>query len=117
MVTKDQVKRGLSRYVDTEITAKLPVGTVKKVLVGTAISLFMGNIEKNIEHLSAHPLVKTLGIIDEHGHYDVDRLAEEIKRNMSDEGMKFDIDVLGMHVGEMTFRRSDVDTLRNYIAS
>ena len=117
MVTKDQVKRGLSRYVDTEITAKLPIGTVKKVLVGTAISLFMGNIEKNIESLSEHPFVKTLGIIDENGHYDIDRLAQEVKRNMSDEGMRFDLNILGMHVGEMTFRRSDVDSLHAYIAS
>ena len=117
MVTKDQVKRGLSRYVDTEITAKLPIGTVKKVLVGTAISLFMGNIEKNIERLSEHPLVKTLGIIDENGHYDIDRLAQEVKRNMSDEGMRFDLNILGMHIGEMTFHRSDIDTLHAYIAS
>lgn len=117
MVTKDQIKRGLSRYVDAEIVPRLPGGSVKKVIIGTALSLFMGNIEKNIDHLSDHPLIKTLGLIDESGRYDIDRLAEEVKRNMSDEGMKFCIDVLGMHVGDMTFHRSDVDSLRNHINS
>ena len=115
MVNLDQIKRGLSRYIDSEIIPKLQVGSVKKVIVGTAAALMLQNLDKSLKSLSGHPLVGALGIVDESGLIDADKLIEAAKKNIDDCGFTVKLDVLGMHLGEMTFKRSDLDQLRSYI--
>ena len=117
MVTHEQIKRGLARYMDSEFIPKLPVGSVKKVVIGTASALMLQNLDKSIKALSEHPLVGVLGIVDEHGNIDVDRLAEEVKIQMGSDGMKFDLKILGLSLGAPHFDCSDVDKLRAYINS
>lgn len=115
MVNHDQIKRGLSRYIDSEIIPKLQVGSVKKVIVGTAAALMLQNLDKSIKSLSEHPLVGALGIVDESGLIDADKLIEAAKKNVDECGFKISLDILGMHLGDMTFKRSDLDQLRSYI--
>jgi hypothetical protein len=115
MVTIEQVKRGLANFVDREIMPHVPMGTLKKTLVGTVIGLFLSNLDKAIANNGG--LISMLGITDEEGRIDIDKLADAVRENMSDEGIRVDLDIMGIHLGDMTLRRSDIDVLRNHVVN
>ena len=117
MVNIDQVKRGLANFVDSEILNKIPGGSLKKTLIGTAVGLYLSNFEKLIAGISGNALIAGLGVIDEHGNIDIDRLAEEMKKNIPSEGIRIDLDIMGLHLGDMTLHASDVETLRMHIVN
>jgi hypothetical protein len=115
MVTKEQVARGLARFADVEILSKMSGNTFKRVAAGTVISLYIKNMENIISKLVKNPFVSALGIIDENENINIDYLSDELKRNMPQEGIRVDIDVLGMHIADMTLNSYDIDTLKQYI--
>ena len=112
MVTISQVKRGLLNYADIEILSKMPSG-FKKIAVGAALSLYVGSLD----NIMGHPIIKTLGIIDQDGYVNVDALADSIKSNIPEVGAKIDIDVVGIHLGDMILRRDDIDMIKSAIMS
>ena len=117
MVTIGQIKKGLASFVDAEILTKIPAGTLKRTLIGAGAGLYLANLEKTLSGASQSALVAGLGVADEHGNVDIDRLAEELRRNMPPEGVKINLDVMGVHLGDMTLHQSDIDTLRHHITS
>ena len=117
MVNVGQIKRGLANFVDAEILPKIPAGTLKRTLIGAGIGLYLSNLEKALSGASRSGYVAALGIIDEAGNVDIDRLADEIKRNMPPEGMRIDLDIMGFHLGDMTLHQSDIENLRVHIVN
>ena len=117
MVNVSQVKRGLANFVDAEILPKIPVGSLKRTLIGAGMGLYISNIEKAIAGASSSPYIAALGIVDESGNIDIDKLAEEIKKNMTPEGIRINLDVMGFHLGDMTLNKSDVEVLRVHIVN
>lgn len=106
-----QVQKGIAAYMDNEVMPLIDDTSWKKVMVGTAISLGIKRADAYLPLLQANPIVKTLDLVDEEGGIDVDALAPEIKNNISKNGMKVELPVLGT----MTFRAEDVDKLLQYI--
>ena len=117
MVNVGQIKRGLANFVDAEILTKIPTGTLKRTLIGAGVGLYLANLEKTLSGASQSALVAGLGVVDEHGNVDIDRLAEELRRNMPPEGIKIDLDVMGFHLGDMTLHQSDIENLRVHIVN
>ena len=117
MVNTNQIKRGLANFADAEIVSKIPGGTMKKTLVGTAIGLYIGNMDKILSNGLKNPFVSALGVIDEAGNVDIDTLADALKKNISDGGVRVDLDFMGFHLGDMTLHRQDIDVLRTHILS
>lgn len=117
MVNIGQIKRGLASFVDAEILPAIPAGTLKRTLIGAGVGLYLANLEKTLSGLSDNALVAALGIIDEAGNVDIDKLAEELKRNMAPEGLKINLDVMGFHLGDMTLHQSDIESLRVHIVN
>ena len=117
MVNVGQIKRGLANFVDAEILPKIPAGSLKRTLIGTGIGLYLANLEKTLSGASKGALVAGLGVIDEAGNVDIDRLAEEIKHNMPSEGVRIDLDIMGFHLGDMTLHQSDIENLRAHIVN
>lgn len=115
MVNSNQIKRGLANFIDSEIMNKIPGGSIKRTLIGTMMGLYINNLEKTIKGMAANPFVSALGLQDESGNINIDVLAEELKKNMPQEGVKVDLDLLGFHFGDMVLRRGDIDTLRQRI--
>ena len=115
MVTTGQIKRGLANFVDAEILPSIPGGTLKKTIIGTGVGLYLSNLDNTMATLSKNAYVVALGVTDEHGNVDIDRLADELKKNMPPEGVKIDLDIMGIHLGDMTLHRSDIDVLRSHI--
>lgn len=115
MANIDQIKRGLAAYADEEILNKLPVGGVKKFGIGTVLTLFIDNLDRTMAAGLQHPLAGMLGIKNADDTINVNALSEALKKNMGDEGVKVNLALIGFSFGDMTFHRSDVDALRNYI--
>lgn len=115
MVTIGQIKKGLASFVDAEILPAIPVGTLKRTLIGAGVGLYLANLEKTLTGLPENALVAALGVVDEHGNVDIDKLAEELKKNMPSEGVKINLDVMGVHLGDMTLHQSDIENLRVHI--
>lgn len=111
MVSIDKIEYGVASYLDAELMPQLQNNGIEKVLIGTTVSLIIRKSGAIIAGYKDNKLVKMLGIMDSEGNVDVDILAEELKKNISKEGIKVDIPV----VGTMTFHKEDVDKLYDYI--
>lgn len=111
MVTVNQIEKGLASYMDSELGTMLPENTIQKVIAATALSLAIRKSGALIQNLQAQPFVKMLDIFDAEGNLDIDTLAEELKKNMTDKGFDFEIPMLGM----VTFKKADIDKLREHI--
>lgn len=111
MVSVDKIEKGVANYLDAELMPQLQNNGVEKVLIGTAASLMIRKTGTIIDGYKDNKLVKMLGIMDEKGNVDVDTLAEELKNNISKEGIKIDIPI----IGTLTFHKEDIDKLCDYI--
>lgn len=117
MVTTEQIKNGFKRYLNDEIIAKLQISpnSIKRGLIVTGINLWA---DHNVNAMLADPTTaSSLGLIDENGHYDIDKLVSEFKKTMPSTGYKLNIDALGIHLGEMAFYGDDIDNLHRYIVN
>jgi len=111
MVSMDRIERGIAKYLDTEFMPQLRSGGFERVLVGTAASLMIRKVGMIAASYKDNKLVKMTGIIDEKGDVDVEAIAAELKNNITNEGVKIDIPV----IGTVIFHKEDVDKLRSYI--
>lgn len=109
MITIDQIIRGMSRFADTEIIPHLPTG--KGIAAGIALSLVMDGGKQQILALREHPAVKMLGIMDEDGKVDLDRLYSAARPKM--EGQKLPVNI--PLIGELKFDVNDLDRLYKII--
>lgn len=111
MVSVDKIEKGIANYLDAEFMPQLQSNGVEKVIIGTAVSLFIRRSGVIIGGYKDNKVVKMLGIMDDDGNVDVETLAEELKKNISKEGFTIDIPILGI----LTFHKEDVDKLCDYI--
>lgn len=111
MVSVDKIEQGVANYLDAELMPKLQKTGVERVIVGTAAALLIRRTGAIVEGYKDNKLVKMLGIIDESGNVDVDVLIEELKKNISKDGVNIDIPIVGI----LTFHKEDVDKLYEYI--
>lgn len=111
--TIQQIESGIANYLDIELLSKMEKSSLEKVLVGVAISIAMRNFSKELSVYLQSPIIKTFGIADENG-IDIDLLRDALKENIDDGGFKVpDLPL----VGTLTFKKSDVDSLYNYITA
>lgn len=113
MVPVSKIEKGIAAYLDNELMPKLPSTGIEKVLVGTTISLAIRRSGKIIDSYKDNKVVKMLGIMDDAGDVDVDVLADELKKNIPNEGVSIEFPV----IGSLNIRKKDVDDLREYIMS
>lgn len=115
MVTKDQISNGIKNFVDHEIINKMQLSpnSIKRGLIVTGINLWL---DHNINTMLGDPTgASALGIANDDGHYDVDKLAHEFKKTIPDQGYKIELKISVFDLGDMTIYGSDIDTLVQYI--
>ena len=112
MVSIDNIKQGLADYLDAELMPQLKTSGVERVVIGTAASLLITRAGNIVEGYKDNKLVKMLGIMDDEGNVDIDTLVTEVKKNITKDGIRVEVPVLGT----LTFHREDVDKLYGYIA-
>lgn len=109
MVTIDQAMRGAMRLADSEIIPHLPTG--KGIGAGIALALIMDGGKDRLMKLREHPAVQLMGVMDDGGNIDIDRLYNAARPKM--EGQKLPVDV--PIIGELRFDVGDLDKLYRYI--
>lgn len=108
MVTIDQAMRGAVRFIETEILPHLPTG--KGIGAGIAVALIMDGGKEKILSLRNHPVVQMMGVMDENGNINIDRLYNAARPKFE---QKLPVSV--PFIGELKFDQNDVDKLYRYI--
>ena len=109
MVTIDQAMRGVAKFADNEIIPHLPTG--KGIGAGIALALIMDGGKSRILALREHPVVQMMGVMDEEGNIDLDRLYNAARARVDGKKIPLPIPV----IGELRFDVNDVDKLYKYI--
>ena len=109
MVTIDQAMRGVAKYADNEIIPHLPTG--KGIGAGIALALIMDGGKGRILALREHPVVQMMGVMDEEGNIDLERLYNAARARVDGKKIPLTIPV----IGELRFDVNDVDKLYKYI--
>lgn len=110
MVTVQQIEKGFARWLDNELMPQMPQSGWKKVLAGAAASLMIKRGGSMVTALMEHQVVKALDIARD-GEIDLETIRDEVKANMTAEGLRIDIPL----IGALTMHKSDIDTLCAYI--
>lgn len=109
MVTIDQAMRGVAQYADNEIIPHLPTG--KGIGAGIALALIMDGGKSRILALKDHPAVQMMGIMDEDGNIDLDRLYNAARPRFDGQKLPVTVPI----IGELRFDVGDLDKLYKYI--
>lgn len=105
MVTMDQVKRGAARYLDEEFTGKL--NGWRKWAVGAGGAMMLENLDTILMTAKENPVVRALGVLDEAGNVDIDRVYSYVRKEAQKGPVTFSAPVLGA----VTLNERDVEKL------
>ena len=105
MVTMDQIKRGAARYVDEEFTAKL--SGWQRWAVGAGAAMALENLEVSMSGLLENHAVRAMGVLDEAGNVNLDRVYEAFKKQAQKGPVTFQAPLLGA----VTINEQDVDKI------
>ena len=109
MVTIDQAMRGVAQYADNEIIPHLPTG--KGIGAGIALALIMDGGKSRILALKDHPAVQMMGVMDEAGNIDLERLYNATRPRFDGQKLPVTVPI----IGELRFDVGDLDKLYRYI--
>lgn len=97
---------GIAKYIDKEIYTGM--NDWQELVARIAVGRILNDKESLISLLSQNPVIKSLVLVDDNGLVDVDRLFEDIKREMSRKGK---IKITVPLFGTMTFSSADAEKL------
>lgn len=112
MVSIEKVQRGIAAYMEQEIIARLPEGSLGKAAAKGAKFVFLARSKQALDTLAQNPVAKVFGLADT-GELDVDMACDAAKEAIGDSGLTVTLPVLG----SLTFYPADVDTLKRMIVS
>lgn len=110
MATIEQIKRGAARYLDEEFTNRL-TGWQKWVF-GAGAAMYLENLGPIAERLRQSPFVKNLGLTDDSGNVDIEKLRSYFLAEAQKGPITFTAPVLGT----VKLSSNDVEKLCRYIA-
>ena len=109
MVTIDQAMRGVARFADTEVIPHLPTG--KGIGAGIMLALVMQGGKEKILALREHPVVQMMGVMDESGNVDVEKLYSVARPKLDGKKLPVSIPI----IGELRFDVNDLDRLYSMV--
>ena len=109
MATIDQIMRAVTRFADNEILPRLPTG--KGIGAGILLALVMEGGKEKILALREHPAIKMMGVMDESGNVDVEKLYSVARPKLDGKKLPVSIPV----IGELRFDVNDLDRLYSMV--
>lgn len=109
MVSMDQFKRGVARYLDEEFTNK--ISGWQKWVFGAGAAMYLENLTGSVDKLRQHEMVKPLNVIDSYGNVDAEKLHKYFLKQAQKGPVTFHIPM----IGPVTISEADVDKLYNCI--
>ena len=104
----NQIKTGVSRYIDNEIISQM-TDSKSRWITGGLAALAVNNLGETVKHYEQDPFVAMLGVMKD-GDVDIDAVYQAFAPRMVDK-VSFALPVLG----KLTFDRQDLDKLMRYI--
>ena len=109
MATIDQIMRAVTRFADNEVLPSLPTG--KGIGAGIMLALVMQGGREKILALREHPAVKMMGVMDESGNVDVEKLYSVARPKLDGKKLPVSIPI----IGELRFDVNDLDRLYSMV--
>lgn len=109
MVKTSAISKGLVNFVDAEILPKM--SGMQKWIVGAGVGVLSKKAETFLDDAMQHPLIKTLGIVDDNGHVDVETVFSELSKQASKTPATISIPM----IGDIKLNADDVDSLYRHI--
>ena len=109
MYSYNVVLKGIAKYIDNEIIAK--INGWQKWVMGAGVGILLSNSTEFYNNLTQNEFVKMLNVIDKNGEIDVDKIYEEIKKQAQKSSITFNAPIVGM----ITLNEKDVDKIYKYI--
>lgn len=112
MVSKEQIKRGVVKFLDSELMPQFSEDNkIKKIVFATGVGIAIKQFETVIEQFAGNSMVKLFKVADEHGKIDIDLIASELRPNIPEEGVMIEIPLMG----DIKLYPSDIDIICRYI--
>lgn len=108
MVSLDQVRSGLIRYIDTEILPNM--SGMRRYGVAVYMALAADALADKAVELVNNPAISMLGVIDGNS-VDLDKIRTAAADSLENDRLQLDLPV----AGRVVFHRSDIDKLYQYI--
>lgn len=109
MYSYSQVADAISKFIDTEIIPN--INGWQRWVVGGGAGLFLSNSANVFNEMKTNEIVKLLGVIDESGRINVDKIYRELKKQAQNTDITVDIPL----VGSVKLGEQDLDRLYNII--
>ena len=106
MVSIDQFKTGVLKYIDEELLPHIPGW--KKYATAAYIALAAENVTPMILQMKDHPAIAILGLFDKSNNIDIDKAYKAISSSIKS-GEKFDIEI--PVIGKFTLDITDIDKI------
>lgn len=110
MVSLNQFKNGVSRYIDTEILTQ--IGGWQKWVAGAFTSIAIQRAEEIFDSLRNHPFVSMMGIVSEDGMIDIEALHSAFRRQAEQCGA---VNIELPLMGSIRLTHDDIDCLYRHI--
>lgn len=105
-LTIEQVKNGLTKYIDNEILPSMPGG--KRFAMGVGAALIMQNLEGTLLKYRNTPLLAAMNVMDDGNNVDIDKIYAAATDTLKGMGkLSVDMPLLGV----LTFKQDDLDAL------
>jgi len=108
MVTVEQLKNGIAKYVDCEIISKL--SGWQRWIVGGITAAYTAQMSSIVEKIRTHPALSMLNLVTEHGMIDIDSIYSYIRPYAKNPAQ---LNIPG--VGTFSLTEQDVLMIYNYI--
>lgn len=109
MATIDQIMRAVTRFADNEVLPRLPTG--KGIGAGILLALVMEGGREKLLALREHPVVQMMGVMDESGNVDVEKLYSVARPKLDGKKLPVSIPI----IGELRFDVNDLDRLYSMV--
>lgn len=109
MATIDQIMRAVTRFADNEVLPRLPTG--KGIAAGIALALVMEGGRDKLLALREHPVVQMMGVMDESGNVDVEKLYSVARPKLDGKKLPVSVPI----IGELRFDVNDLDRLYSMV--
>lgn len=87
MAKVGQIITGIAGYIENEFIKSLPAKSPAKVIVGTAVALYLYGNQEKIRAALESETAAAFGLVAHNGEYDLNLLKNTAMRYMDDEGM------------------------------
>lgn len=107
MVKFEKVLDGLSRYINKNVYPNIG-NDWQELMMRLAVGRILNNPENVKQMVLSNGFVRTFGIIDSEGNVDIENLAKDLKREISNKG-KITVEI--PMLGKMSFVPADIDEI------